>query len=109
EAGNLILCTAAEGDRPSYESEDLKHGIFTAAWLEVLRGELPPNLRGLYDETSRGLVVTLSSLQALIDRRVRDLAREAGVRQAIQFPQELMASFSSSQPIFMPVPPVGPR
>ena len=32
DGGNLILCTASSGDTPSYESEDLKHGIFTAAW-----------------------------------------------------------------------------
>src|SRR5436305_7338137 len=40
EAGNLILCTASEGDRPSYESDALRHGIFTQAWLEVLEGKV---------------------------------------------------------------------
>ena len=37
--GNLIVVTASSGDRPSFESEDLKHGIFTRAWLDALGGD----------------------------------------------------------------------
>src|SRR5262249_52055002 len=43
-SGNLILCTASRGDRPSYESAELGHGLFTQAWLEALRGEAPAAL-----------------------------------------------------------------
>src|SRR5438270_868799 len=66
EGGNLIVCAPSSGDNPSYESEDLKHGIFTQAWLEAMSGQVPENLRGLYATTARGRVLTLSSLQALV-------------------------------------------
>src|SRR5690349_21574071 len=54
EGGNLIVCAASSGDSSSYESEDLKHGIFTQAWLDALRGDVPQNLLGLYDTAARG-------------------------------------------------------
>jgi uncharacterized caspase-like protein len=96
QRGNLLICTASSGDAASYESEDLKHGIFTAAWLEALSGKAP-----IYEETPRGRVLTLSGLQLALDMSVRKHAREAGVRQAIEFPQ-LVGSFSPAMPAFMP-------
>src|SRR5437588_730580 len=42
EDGNLVICTASAGDRPSYESDELRHGLFSQAWLEALRGEVGP-------------------------------------------------------------------
>src|SRR5439155_6211087 len=56
EGGNLIVCTASSGDTPSYESEDLQHGLFTQAWLEALRGEAPAVV---YETTARGRVLQL--------------------------------------------------
>jgi hypothetical protein len=100
EGGNLAICTAAEGDRPSYESDDLKHGLFTQAWLTALQGRAPDFL---YDTTPHGRVLTLSGLQFILDKCVRDEARQAGVRQAIEFPR-LEGSFSPRQPLFM-LPP----
>jgi hypothetical protein len=101
EGGNLAICTASSGDRSSYESEDLKHGLFTQAWLEALRGEVPENLRGLYQETARGRMLTLSGRQFILDCRVTEHARKAGVSQRVQFPR-LEGSFSPSQPMFVP-------
>jgi uncharacterized caspase-like protein len=99
EGGNLVICTASSGDTPSYESEDLKHGIFTQAWLEALRGDAP---QLVYEEVARGKVLTLSGLQFAVDASVRRYARKEGVRQAVEFPR-LEGSFSPSQPLFVPV------
>ncbi len=99
EGGNLIICTASSGDTPSYESEDLKHGIFTAAWLEALNGEAPSLV---YQDVARGKVLTLSGLQFAVDSAVIRLARAAGVRQRVEFPR-LEGSFSPSLPVFVPV------
>ena len=103
EGGNLIICTASSGDTPSYESEDLRHGIFTQAWLDVLSGNVPESVKGLYQSTSRGPVITLIALQSLVDFRVTELARKAGVFQRVDFPPGLYGSFSPSQPVFTPV------
>ena len=100
EGGNLVICTASSGDTPSYESEDLGHGIFTQAWLEALRGDAPALV---YEDVARGRVLTLSGLQFAVDASVRRYARKEGVRQAVEFPR-LEGSFSPSQPLFMPVP-----
>ncbi|WP_395143249.1 caspase domain-containing protein, partial [Armatimonas sp.] len=99
EGGNLIVCTASSGNTPSFESEDLKHGIFTQAWLDALGGKAPEIL---YEPTARGRVLTLSSLQSALDLSVRRYARAAGVRQQIEFPR-LEGSFSPGQPLFVPV------
>ena len=99
EGGNLVICTASSGDNPSYESEELRHGIFTQAWLEALRGRGPEMV---YEETPRGKVVTLSGLQFAVDYQVRQHARKAGVRQRVEFPR-LEGSFSPSAPVFVPV------
>src|SRR5207248_762312 len=101
EGGNLIICTASSGDTPSYESEDLKHGIFTAAWLEALSGKSPSLV---YQDVARGKVLTLSGLHFALDLAVSKMARAAGVRQVIEFPR-LEGSFSGSQPVFVPVNP----
>jgi uncharacterized caspase-like protein len=101
EGGNLVVCTASSGDRPSYESDALKHGLFTQAWLEALRGEAADIV---YQETSRGRVLTLSGLQFVVDASVLRHARQAGVRQQVEFPR-LEGSFSPSQPLFVPVSP----
>jgi uncharacterized caspase-like protein len=82
EGGNLVICTASSGDTPSYESEDLKHGIFTQAWLEALRGDAPALV---YEDVARGRVLTLSGLQFAVDASVRRYARKEGVRQAVEF------------------------
>ena len=100
EGGNLVICTASSGDAPSYESEELRHGIFTQAWLEALRGEAPDLV---YQPTARGKVLTLSGLQFWVDASVIKHARHVGVRQRIEFPR-LEGSFSGSQPLFVPVP-----
>jgi hypothetical protein len=63
EGRNRIVVIASSGDAPSYASEELKHGIFTQAWLETLRGEAHPVL---YDEVARGGVLTLSGLQRAV-------------------------------------------
>jgi uncharacterized caspase-like protein/tetratricopeptide (TPR) repeat protein len=99
EGGNLILCTASSGDSPSYESEDLKHGIFTQAWLEALSGKGPDIV---YEDRPLGKVLTLSGLQFSVDYAVRQHARKAGVRQQVEFPR-LEGSFSPGQPVFVPV------
>ncbi len=99
EGGNLILCAASEGDSPSYESEDLKHGIFTQAWLEALSGKGPEIV---YEDRPLGRVLTLSGLQFAVDYAVRQHARKAGVRQQVEFPR-LEGSFSPGQPVFVPV------
>jgi len=99
EGGNLIICAASSGDTPSYESEDLKHGIFTAAWLEVLSGKAPSIV---YQDVARGKVLTLSGLQFAVDSAVSRLARAAGVRQHVEFPR-LEGSFSPSTPVFVPI------
>jgi uncharacterized caspase-like protein len=97
EGGNLILCAASDADTPSYESDDLKHGIFTQAWLEALRGEAPALV---YQEAPRGKVLTLSGLQFWLDASVTKHARKAGVRQRVEFPR-LEGSFSPSTPVFV--------
>jgi uncharacterized caspase-like protein len=97
EGANLILCTASTGDDPSFESEDLKHGLFTQAWLEALRGQGPDLV---YEETPRGRVLTQSGLQFLVDSGVRRHARAAGVRQSVEFPR-MEGSFSPGQPLFL--------
>src|SRR5262249_15148228 len=89
DGGNLIVCTASSGDQPSYESQALKHGIFTAAWLEALRGEVPPEYQGIYREVARGRVLDLAGLQFLVNERVLRHARAAGVRQKVDFPSGL--------------------
>ena len=99
EGGNLVICTASSGDTPSYESEDLKHGIFTYAWLQALRGQGPEIV---YEQIARGKVLTLSGLQFAVDYSVRQQARKAGVRQVVEFPR-LEGSFSPAQPLFVPV------
>jgi uncharacterized caspase-like protein len=99
EGGSLILCTASAGDAPSYESEDLKHGIFTQAWLEALSGRGP---EFVYEYRPRGKVLTLSGLQYAVDLAVRQHAQKAGVRQQVEFPR-LEGSFSPGQPVFVPV------
>jgi uncharacterized caspase-like protein len=100
--GNLVLCPASSGDAPSYESDTLKHGLFTQAWLEALRGEAPEIV---YQETARGRVLTMDGLQFAVGASVRQRARKAGVvRQEVEFPQELLVSFSPNQPVFMPIP-----
>src|SRR5262249_342484 len=99
--GNLVICTASEGDAPSYESDDLKHGIFTRAWLEALRGAVPETLRGLYDPGPRGGVLRLWALQALLAQQVINSARDAGVKQRVEFPR-LDGPFSPSTPFFVP-------
>jgi tetratricopeptide (TPR) repeat protein/uncharacterized caspase-like protein len=101
DGGNLVICTASSGDTPSYESEDLQHGLFTQAWLEALRGDVP-GAEILYQETARGRVLTLSGLQFVVDARVAQHARRAGVRQRVEFPR-LEGSFAPGQPIFVPV------
>jgi uncharacterized caspase-like protein len=100
EGGNLLICTGSSDDTPSYESEDLRHGLFTQAWLEALHGEAP---EALYRETPRGRVLTLAGLQRIVDMRVLAHAREAGVRQRVEFPR-LEGRLSLSEPLFMPVP-----
>src|SRR5205823_3139690 len=80
DAGNLIVCTASSGDTPSYETDGLKHGLFTQAWLEALRGEAPAFL---YQETPRGKVLDLAGLQFIVNKSVIDHARAAGVRQRV--------------------------
>ena len=105
EGGNLVICTASAGDTPSYESEDLKHGLFTQAWLEALRGQGPAFV---YEDTARGRVLTMSGLQFVVDASVRRHARREGiVRQQVEFPR-LEGSFSPGQPIFMPIPGAAP-
>jgi hypothetical protein len=99
EGGNLILCAASDADTPSYESDDLKHGLFTQAWLEALRGEAPD---GVYRDVPRGRVLTLSGLQFWLDASVTKHARSVGVRQRVEFPR-LEGSFSPSMPVFVPV------
>ena len=106
EGGNLLICTAAQGDRSSYESEDLKHGLFTQAWLEALRGDwlarLGPEAADLiYPAKARGRVLTLSGLQTLLEASVSQHARQAGVAQDVEFPR-LEGNFSPSQPVFAP-------
>lgn len=101
EGGNLILCTASSGDQPSYESDDLKHGIFTAAWLESLRGDAPA---AAYEETARGQVLSLGSLVWAVGQRVAHHARQEGVlRQEVSFPQGLSGAFSPQEPVFAAV------
>jgi uncharacterized caspase-like protein len=100
EGGTLIFCAASSDDRPSYESEDLGHGLFTQAWLEALRGEAPELF---YRETTRGRALTLAGLQRVVDASVIRHARECGVRQNVEFPR-LEGRFSLSEPLFMPVP-----
>ena len=97
EGGNLILCTASSGDTPSFESEELKHGLFTQAWLDALGGKAP-----LYQDVPRGRILTLSYLQADLDFSLRKYATAAAVRQKIEFPR-LEGSFSPSQPVFVPI------
>jgi uncharacterized caspase-like protein len=103
ESGNLIVCTASTGDTPSFESEDLGHGIFTQAWLEALSGKGPATI---YEETPRGRVLTLAGLQLLIDVGVRSHARRSGVRQKAEFPR-LEGSIPLSDPLFL-IPPAAP-
>lgn len=98
--GNLVICTAASGDTCSYESEDLGHGLFTQAWLEALRGDAPDLL---YQETPHGRVLALAGLQRIVDTSVLRHAREAGVRQKVEFPR-LEGHLSLSEPLFVPVP-----
>jgi tetratricopeptide (TPR) repeat protein len=100
EGGNLVICTASSGDRPSYESDALKHGLFTQAWLEALRGQAPELA---YETTPRGKILTLSGAQLVVPRRVKELADREGVRQKVEFPQ-LQGSFSPGQPLFVAVP-----
>lgn len=106
-AGNLMICTASSGDRPSYESEDLKHGLFTQVWLEALRGDVGKQFEALYEERSRTRVLTLAGLQSILSLRMRWYARQEGVRQEIEFPR-LEGSLSTDQPIFVPVPASSP-
>src|SRR5205823_6602299 len=98
--GNLVICTASSAGTSSYESPALKHGLFTQAWLEALRGEAPAFL---YEETPRHKILTLSGLQFILDASVNRHARGMGVRQEIQFPR-LEGSFQPSQPVFVPLP-----
>jgi uncharacterized caspase-like protein/tetratricopeptide (TPR) repeat protein len=100
EGGNLVICTAATGDRLSYESPALQHGLFTKAWLEALRGEAGQEYANLY---LRGRVLTLSRLQVILDERVQQHASEVGKWQAVEFPM-LLGSFPVSQPAFLKVP-----
>jgi uncharacterized caspase-like protein len=106
EGGNLVVCTASSAASSSYESQSLKHGLFTQAWLEALSGEVPPDHQFLYAEAARTRVLTLSGLQFLLDARVRRHAVQAGTRQEIQFPR-LEGSFRPSQPVFIPIPAAG--
>jgi hypothetical protein len=52
-------------------------------------------------------VLTLSGLPFLVDASLIRHARQAGVRQKVEFPR-LEGSFSPSQPLFAPVPRTGP-
>src|SRR5262249_52127308 len=99
EGGNLFVCTASSGDTPSYESDDLQHGLFTQAWLEALSGKAPELV---YEEVARGKVLTLSGLQFAVDATVRKYARKAGVRQAVEFPR-VEGSFAPGTPMFIPI------
>jgi uncharacterized caspase-like protein len=103
EGGNLVICTAAAGDRPSYESEALAHGLFTQAWLEALYGTAGPAYDVAYEETTGGRVLTLAGLQLIVSARVRHHARDSAVRQEVEFPR-LEGRFSLSEPIFHVVP-----
>ena len=53
----------------------------------------------VYKDVARGRALTLSGLQFALDSTVQRLARVAGVRQTIEFPQ-LVGSFSLSMPVF---------
>jgi uncharacterized caspase-like protein len=101
-SGNLLICTASSGDRPSYESEESKHGLFTQVWLEALRGDVGKQLDFLYEERARTRVLTLSGLQSILSLRMRYYARREGVRQEVEFPR-LEGSFSPDLPVFVPV------
>jgi hypothetical protein len=107
ETGNLLICTAAEGDRPSYESETLKHGLFTQAWLEALRGDLLETLgkawEGCYRRSPHGWLLTFSGLQFILAWRVPEHAEQDGVRQGVEFPL-WQTSFLQRQPVFIVVP-----
>src|SRR5262249_22456478 len=72
---------------------------FTQAWLEALRGEAPDLL---YEETPRGRVLALAGLQRIVDASVLRHAREAGVRQKVEFPR-LEGRVALSEPLFVPV------
>jgi hypothetical protein len=102
EGGNLIVCAASSGDSPSYESAALKHGLFTQAWLEALRGEVSPQFEGIYQEVARGRVLTLSGLQLWLAARVPEHARQEGVRQQVDFPS-VFVSFPPNTPVFVPL------
>lgn len=102
EGGNLIVCTASSGDAPSYESDEVKHGLFTQAWLEVLRGEVPAGWEMVYKPTPRGRVLTLSGLQFWLTSAVKRHADTAGVQQKVDFPSGLFVSFESGMPVFVP-------
>ena len=71
---------ASSGNNPSYESEDLRRGLFTQAWLEALRGQ---GQDIVFEETLRGSVLTLSGLQFVVDAAVRQHAREDGERASL--------------------------
>jgi tetratricopeptide (TPR) repeat protein len=100
EGGNLVICSASSGDSPSYEAESLKHGLFTQAWLDVLRGEAPG---AVYRDIPPGRVLTLLPLLVAVESSVSSYAEREGIQQEVEFPQ-LRGRFAPRQPVFMAVP-----
>lgn len=100
EGGNLVICAASSGDSPSYEVEPLKHGLFTQAWLDVLRGEAAG---AVYRDIPPGRVLTLLPLLVAVESSVAEYAKREGIQQEVEFPQ-LRGRFAPGQPVFMAVP-----
>lgn len=98
ERGNLFLVTASSGNRPSYESVALGHGLFSQAWLEALRGQAPERYR---ESPAFGRVLTLTGLLDHLGQSVREhAARTPGVPgQQVYLPQ-VVASFAGETFLF---------
>lgn len=102
EGGNLVICTASADDQPSYEDSDLKHGLFTQAWLEALRGEAGKKYQVAYKQTARGWVLTFAGLQLIVSTKVDEFAGHIGKRQEVVFPPGV-GTFPSNLPLFVPL------
>ena len=99
--------TAVFGAQAVHEDDEVRAVTTAVGFLQrlrtpVLRGEVPAQFQGIYQEGARGKVLTLSGLQFWLAAQVPQHARSAGVRQQVEFPTQLLVSFPPDTPVFVP-------
>jgi WD40 repeat protein len=67
ESHGTVILASSRGDQQSQERSELRHGVFTYAIIQGLRGEAYPNNE----------VITLAGLQLYVSNKVRELTNNA--------------------------------